>query len=36
MEEAQAPPSVAQVNENMLIIDSGEFDFTFYKTISIL
>ena len=31
MEEAQAPPSVAQVNENMLIIDSGEFDFTFYK-----
>ena len=35
MEEAQAPPSVAEaknnLNENMPIIDSGEFDFTFYK-----
>ena len=35
MEEAQAPPSIAEsnkiLNENMLIIESGELDFTFYK-----
>ena len=41
MEEAQAPPTVEEannyqlslnkVNENFLIIDSGEYDFLFYK-----
>ena len=33
MEEFQAPPAIEEVNNNQLnlIIDSGEFDFTFYK-----
>ena len=31
MEEFQAPPSIEEANLNMLKIDSGEFDFLFYK-----
>ena len=31
MEEEKAPPSIAEANNNQLNIDSGEFDFTFYK-----
>ena len=31
MEEEKAPPSIVEVNDNQLKIDSGEFDFIFYN-----